>query len=137
MKIVASLASLALVGLLVLPAGAQQRQADRRTPVDVSVAGGGGGSSTIGFMIGRACLPSITDQANGGCLEASSTPTFGMLFPYPGTNNVFDPLDGAFVGGGENNQATRRSATVAGGRNNTATDGWATVGGGTDNSASG
>jgi len=73
------------------------------------------------------------DQATGRCLVASSTPTLGLLHPYPGLNNGF--LAPAFVGGGENNQATGPWSTVSGGRGNLASGRYATVGGGQGNNA--
>jgi hypothetical protein len=130
MNLAYSLVGLGLVGLLVLPTEAQQRQVDYRVPADISFAGGGGGLSTIAYRTGLSCIQRILDQANGGCLAASSTPTFGMLTPYPGTNNVFDASMGACVGGGEDNQATGIRSTIGGGYGNTASGFYATVGGG-------
>jgi len=139
-----------------------QPKVGSRRPVDVSVEGVGQatrrapgdipqGGSSIGFLARPSadgldtpldCLESIADQATGSCLTASSTPTLGMLYPYPGLNNVFVPQ--AFVGGGENNQATGSWSTIGGGYRNTATGygifglvGQATVGGGASNTASG
>ena len=128
-----------------------------RVPVDVSLEGLGGGSSMIPLTTAVSCLDSIKNKATGGCLMASSRPTFGMLFPYPGANNVssgqnsfvgsgFNNIAGgqySFVGGGEYNQAIGGWSTVGGGRINTASDGFgydqgfATVGGGVLNIASG
>jgi len=124
-----------------------------RVPLDVSVEGLGGSLRTPGAPGGairvearRAtpsstpldCLERIADQATSGCLTASSTPTFGLLVPYPGLDNAFVPP--AFVGGGENNQATGPYSAVGGGRNNLAYGytyhgviGHATVGGGGEN----
>ena len=45
------------------------------------------------------CAVSLRDQSGSTCLEASSTPTFGMLLPYPGTNNSFDSALNMVVGG--------------------------------------
>ena len=59
------------------------------------------------------CVDSIADQATAGCLTASSTPTSGVLFPYPGINNTF--VGPAFVGGGEDNQATGPWSAVGNG----------------------
>ena len=64
------------------------------------------------------CAEGILDLGTDRCIKASSTPTFGLLFPYPGINSTF--VGPAFVGGGENNQATGPWATVGGGRSNTA-----------------
>jgi hypothetical protein len=134
MNAASMLVGFGLVGLFVLPADAQKRQADRRVPVDVSVAGGGVGPSIAPFQVGSACIQRILDQANGACLEASSEPTFGKLFPYPGTSNTFGGT--AFVGGGKNNTASASGATVGGGTSNFASGFDATVGGGHTNTAS-
>ena len=82
------------------------------------------------------CVESLSDQNGGACLEASSAPTFGLLFPYPGLNNSFDPADGSVVSGGESNVASVAHSTVGGGLNNTASSIYSTVGGGRGNSAS-
>ena len=129
MNAVSMFAGFGVVGLLVLPADAQKSQGDRRVPVDVSVAGGGAQPLQL------LCVQSILDQATGGCLQATSTPTNGMLFPYPGTNNTFSGT--AFVGGGTNNTASRDFAAVGGGLSNTASGLYATVGGGSNNTAFG
>jgi len=134
MKAVSVLA-VGLVGLLALPGDAQKRQADRRVPVDVSIAGGGGGPSTIGIQVGRSCIQRILDQANGGCLQASSTPTNGLLLPYPGIDNTFTAP--ALVAGGERNVASGARAFVGGGYDNVASGYRATIGGGYRNDASG
>ncbi len=87
------------------------------------------------------CAEGILDLGTDRCIKASSTPTFGLLFPYPGINNTF--AGPAFVGGGEDNQATRPYSTVGGGKGNTASGygpfrgGYATVGGGENNQATG
>ena len=102
--------------------------ASMRVPVDFSLQGLGG-PSTIGLTATTSCLDSIQDRGSGGnCLMASSTPSSGVLFPYPGINNTF--VAPAFVGGGENNQATGGWSTVGGGRNNDASGDYATVAGG-------
>jgi hypothetical protein len=88
------------------------------------------------------CLSSIKDQANAGvCLEASSVPTPGLLFPGPhlgGVNNVQSGTN-SFIGGGSDNQATNGfgfgHTTVAGGQDNVASGNWSTVGGGRSNEA--
>ena len=75
-----------------------------------------GESPPAELAIGNLCAGSIKDRAGGNaCLEASSIPTFGLLLPYPGMNNVFAAP--AFVGGGQNNMASDDMATVGGGRN--------------------
>ncbi len=52
-----------------------------RVPVDVSLQGLGD-PSTIGLTATTSCLDSIQDRGSGGnCLMASSTPTFGLLYP--------------------------------------------------------
>ena len=122
-------------------------------PIDVSLQGLGdvalgdaarGGSVSATPPIGAvsplafSCAPSIRDQASGGCLQASSTPTPGLLFPPPhdgGVNNVSSGQY-SFVGGGQNNQATLSWSTVGGGDGNTASQFVATVGGGRNNNAS-
>ena len=81
-----------------------------------------------------ACARSIRDQGGGGCIEASSTPTLGLLFPYPGKGNTFATL--AFVGGGSSNQAPASHASIGGGSSNTASGNSAFVGGGYMNTAS-
>ncbi len=105
--------------------------ASSRVPVDVSLQGVGTipASRSGGVGLGLECLQRIADQATEGCLQASSMPTFGLLYPYPGIHNVSSGTY-SFVGGGENNQATGKSSTVGGGYNNTASGYHATVGGG-------
>ncbi len=66
------------------------------------------------------CAIGILDLGTDRCIKASSTPTFGLLFPYPGENCVFDPLINSTVGGGEDNQAPGPWSTVAGGKGNAA-----------------
>jgi len=91
-----------------------------------------------------SCLNSIRDQANPGvCLQATSVPTAGKLFPGPhlgGVNNLQSGTN-SFVGGGQNNQATNGTGyghtTVGGGRNNIGAGNYATVGGGRGNAAAG
>ncbi len=80
------------------------------------------------------CAAGIIDLGTDRCIKASSTPTFGVLFPYPGINNTF--VGPAFVGGGDNNQATGPWSTVGGGYYNNASGGFSTVAGGHDNTAS-
>jgi len=81
------------------------------------------------------CLDSIVDMASGSCVGASSTPTLGLLFPYPGINNTLGG-PAAFVGGGEGNLAGGVWSTVGGGNNNVASGDMATIAGGKDNTAS-
>ncbi len=81
------------------------------------------------------CATGILDLGTDRCIKASSTPTFGLLFPYPGINNTF--VGPAFVGGGEDNQATGPWSTVGGGKGNRASEDYATVGGGNNNTAFG
>ena len=83
------------------------------------------------------CVNSLKDQDGDGCIQASSVPTSGRLFPYPGSNNSFNPLELAFVGGGFSNTASGSSATVGGGSRHAASGDYATVGGGRDHIASG
>ncbi len=91
--------------------------ASARVPVDVSLQGLGdvsglalgdaarGGRVFVTPSVGSvsplafSCAPSIRDKATGKCLQADSTPTFGLLFPYPGINNVASGQY-SFVGGG-------------------------------------
>jgi hypothetical protein len=127
---------LAFVVAFVLPAGAQEARLDRRVPPDVSLWNSGGGApSSIGLRVGLSCIQRIADQATGDCLVASSIPTLGRLFPYPGSENVFDPTLRSFVGGGGNNQAACEGSAIGGGLNNSAFGIYATVGGGIDNVA--
>ena len=44
------------------------------------------------------CIPSLRDQAGGDCIEASSDPTLGMLFPI--SNELFVDMNSGFVGMG-------------------------------------
>ncbi len=126
-----------------------------RVPVDISLQGLGdvsglalgdaarGGRFSVTPSVGSvsplafSCAPSIRDQATGSCLEASSVPTPGLLFPPPhdgGFNNVSSGQY-SFVGGGENNQATGQWSTVGAGRNNVASGQYSFVGGGENNQA--
>jgi len=85
------------------------------------------------------CVDSVRDQSGGPCLEASSVPVPGLLFPPPhdgGLNSVVTGLR-AFVGGGEGNMATGDQASLAGGSYNFATGLRSAVGGGRGNVASG
>ena len=89
-----------------------------RVPVDVSLIGGGQSNAVIAggptiqapLVVDPKCVASIRDQSDA-CIEANSTATFGMLFPYPGINNTF--VAPALVGGGEKNQATGSWSTIA------------------------
>ncbi len=88
-----------------------------RVPVDVSLQGVGTipASRSSGVGLRLECLQSIADQADpSACLMASSLPTFGMLHPYPGIENVSSGQY-SFVGGGQNNTASGKRATVGGG----------------------
>lgn len=85
------------------------------------------------------CVPSIRDQANpGSCLQASSVPTPGLLFPPPHDGGTYNAAGGqqSFIGGGRNNTTTGDQAVIGGGRFNTA-DANSTVGGGYFNHATG
>ena len=67
------------------------------------------------LIAGTACATSIRDQAKPDvCIEANSTPTLGMLYPYPGLNNVFTPQ--AFVGGGESDRRANDGTYLVEGR---------------------
>jgi len=132
-------APLLFLPALVLGVAAQAAsKVEPRRSVDISLAGldGVARPSSIGSLARLFCVPRIEDQATGACLQASSTPTLGMLFPYPGENNVFDPLIHSTVGGGRDNTASGSRATVAGGSGNSASGFGATIGGGGANSAS-
>ena len=112
---------------------AAQDAARRRVLPDVSSAGANGqvgGTQPLQLL----CVQSILDQATGGCLQASSTPEFGMLLPYSGINNTF--TGSAFAGGGQNNQALGLCSVIGGGRDNYALGPASTIGGGDDNQAS-
>ena len=80
------------------------------------------------------CADSITDRSGGPCLRASSTPTSGLLFPYPGANNTFAAP--AVVAGGTGNAAGGVRASVGGGLNNAASGDYSVVAGGSFNGAS-
>ncbi len=95
-------------------------------------AASAGTQSAIGPL---ACADSLNDQAGPGCLQASSTATSGLLFPYPGNNNAFAAP--SVVAGGGNNSASGSYATVGGGYGNASLGSRATVGGGQENSAPG
>ena len=85
-----------------------------------------------------ACADSIRDQANpGSCLQATSVPTPGMLFPPPHDGGVDNVSGGknSFIGGGSQNTTSGSHATIGGGQLNTA-DSLSTVGGGSFNHAS-
>jgi hypothetical protein len=84
------------------------------------------------------CSVSIRDQANpASCLQATSVPTPGLLFPAPHLGGVDNVQSGtnSFVGGGSENQASAAHSAIGGGQENLATGGWATVGGGWSNEA--
>ena len=79
-----------------------------------------------------SCAPAVRDQATGGCLQASSTPAPGVLFPPPhdgGEGNTSSGLV-AFVGGGRDNRADGAFAVVGGGAENMANADYGTIGGG-------
>ena len=102
-------------------------------------AGHGGGAGERAALP-SACAESLRDQANPAtCLQASSVPVPGMLFPPPhdGGMNNFASGTRAFVGGGENSTASGTHSTIAGGHDNTASGSSSTAGGGSYNVASG
>ena len=119
----AFVASTILAGFaLAMPLAAQAERSAERSPVAME-------NLPSPLVLGPNCANSIKDQTQPGvCIRASSTPTFGMLMPYPGINNIF--TGPAYVGGGEDNQASGTWSTVGGGRNNIASGNYATVGGG-------
>ena len=89
------------------------------------------------IQVSLQCPNSIRDQAAPStCLQASSVPTPGLLFPGPhlgGVNNVQSGTN-SFVGGGRQNEASGSHAMIGGGRLNDAS-GYAAVGGGLSNYA--
>ncbi len=92
----------------------------------------------VGPTFPLPCATSIEDQANpGACLQASSVPAPGLLFPPPHDGGVNNERSGAlsFVGGGKNNTASDAYSTVGGGYGNHAFNEGATIGGGYHNSA--
>ena len=74
------------------------------------------------------CVRSLRDQAGGACLSASSTPTLGLLIPYPGDSNFFVPP--AFAASGEDNSAGGPHSFIGGGTSNRTTGSRAVVAGG-------
>ncbi len=129
-----SLAAIALGALLAAQGQSQSSQSRARAP--------SGGAQSMQVL--PACAASIRDQANPSqCLQASSVPSPGLLFPPPhdgGVNNVASGTN-SFIGGGQDNQATNGlwgegHSTVCGGRRNVASDDYSAIGGGIDNSAS-
>jgi hypothetical protein len=118
-----------------------------------------------GMLPSVSCVSSITDQTGAGCLEASTVPTLGMLYPL-GNEFYIDAVTGnvgvgttspgyalevagqivsgtgntasgleSAMGGGKLNSASGDQSTIAGGESNVATALGAFVGGGTSNSA--
>ena len=148
--LVASLASVPLAQ----ESGSPQK---RRTPAIAEAPTGEPGAGEeatteeMRLSLHDVCASSIRNQANPGqCLRASTVPTFGLLFPYPGQNNDFSGTNvvsggvansaGAThstIGGGGSNATGDVGATVGGGVRNVAGGQWATVAGGSDNFASG
>jgi hypothetical protein len=100
------------------------------------------GSPPLMATPGVLCATSVEDSgAPGNCLQATSVPTPGLLFPPPhdgGVNNVSSGTN-SFIGGGQDNQASNGAGsghtTVGGGRSNIASGDFATVGGGCTNFA--
>lgn len=83
------------------------------------------------------CLDAIADQGGGPCLQASSIPTPGKLFPGPHTGGANNLQSGSlsFVGSGSDNEASGAFSAIAGGRWNSASGGESFVGGGQGNTA--
>ena len=138
--------------------------------LDVTVSGPTVSGTTLGelppWMSGRECVDSLEDQAGGGCVQASSVPALGMLYPLgnelfidAGTGNVgIGTLTPGYalevagkiisgtsntssglesaVGGGASNIATGERSSIAGGIGNR-TGYRAAVGGGDNNRATG
>ena len=112
------------------------------------------GTPVAPTLLGPPCPDAIVDQSGGPCLQASSIPTPGMLFPGPHTGGANNVQSGSlsFVGCGSDNEATGAFSAVAGGRfnaawgpesfigggqGNFAGEDWSTVGGGATNYALG
>lgn len=85
------------------------------------------------------CAPRIRDQATAGCLEASSLPRPGLLFPPPHDGGTLNTITGqdAFVGSGRLNRASGDYSTISGGYGNTATSHYAGILGGANNASRG
>ena len=83
------------------------------------------------------CAGTIRDQANpGSCLQASSVPAPGLLFPPPhdgGVNNTSSGTN-SFIGGGSQNATLGSHPVIGGGQLNDAGD-FSVVGGGFSNNA--
>ena len=83
----AHLAHCALFALASLPA-AQQSEALAARPPALDVESRSRGSLER-LPSPASCMLSLRDLITGGCLEASSSATSGLLFPYPGMDNRF------------------------------------------------
>ena len=130
-----SLSFLAFTFLSLGLSAAGQQHAPQPSPARTAAQTNPPGPSLQPFVGG--CVSSVRDQANpGSCLQASSVPTPGLLFPPPhdgGQNNVTAGKN-SFIGGGRFNSTTGGHATIGGGQFNS-TGSYSTVGGGTSNHA--
>ena len=127
-------------------------------PPTAGVATAGPSASDI-----LSCVHSITDQAGGACVQVSSVPMLGALYPLGsefsidgvtgyvgiGTTSPSRPLEvigqivsgtnntpagtGSAIGGGSSNDASGAHATIAGGESNLAAGLGSFVGGGGSN----
>ncbi len=86
--------------------------------------------------VAPVCSDSIQDQNGPGCLQASSVPALGMLFPPVHDGGELNDMSGthSFIGGGRANTASGTYATVVGGNLNTVTALNSSIGGGFSNS---
>ena len=86
-----------------------------------------------------SCAEGIVDQNDGSCLQASSVPTPGLLFPPPHDGGIGNVASGprSFIGGGVTNTAGGPRSAILGGRSNIADGSHATVGGGFENESIG
>ena len=119
-----------IIGLaLAFAVSAQTTGTTGRAPVNTTIPNGAP-------IVTVHCAAAIDDQVDPTqCIWASSRPRLGMLYPYPGLDNLFTAP--SFVGGGRDNTAVGQYSSVGGGKGNTASGNRATVGGGTSNTASG
>ena len=127
-----NLAPLLLSVLISMPQLSAQQESTSGGPEKVAPTNGR--AERGGFP--SECAVSLRDQSMpDACMRASSAPTLGLLFPYPGTDNTFSPT--AFIGGGQLNSATAAHATIGGGISNQATGLYSTIAGGRQNEAAG
>ena len=120
----------------------------------VTVSGPTVSGTTLGelppWQSGRECVDSLADQGGGDCVQASSVPTLGMLYPLgnelfidSGTGNVgigtLTPGHALEVAGkivsGSSNTSIGQDSAIGGGAFNIASSDRSTVAGGVGNSA--